>query len=200
MDGPTYHVLSMYVNCKGDYRPSPACNNENAVGVVRCILQMVVSDASDTAVFVAFDTTMTQVMNVHVRAAEVSQLLLYLNLPVEAHTIQFLYKTSEMYYLKHLRSPPAQPLDDFSAQQGGNNHPDNDIPGAGSKVKSCTDVKNNVPVNMRCCNNGGALNGYARKLFRMRSLLFLPQPPNFHGLLMTDLLGRRPGLIRLAAF
>ena len=35
MDGPTYHVLSMYVNCKGDYRPSPACNNENAVGVVR---------------------------------------------------------------------------------------------------------------------------------------------------------------------
>lgn len=75
MDGPTYHVLSMYVNCKGDYRPSPACNNENAVGVVRCILQMVVSDASDTAVFVAFDTTMTQVMNVHVRAAEVSQLL-----------------------------------------------------------------------------------------------------------------------------
>ncbi|CAF1707684.1 unnamed protein product [Brassica oleracea var. botrytis] len=151
----------------------------------RCILQMVVSDASDTAVFVAFDTTMTQ---------------LYLNLPVEAHTIQFLYKTSEMYYLKHLRSPPAQPLDDFSAQQGGNNHPDNDIPGAGSKVKSCTDVKNNVPVNMRCCNNGGALNGYARKLFRMRSLLFLPQPPNFHGLLMTDLLGRRPGLIRLAAF
>nr|VDC95711.1 unnamed protein product [Brassica oleracea] len=167
MDGPTYHVLSMYVNCKGDYRPSPACNNENAVGVVRCILQMVVSDASDTAVFVAFDTTMTQ---------------LYLNLPVEAHTIQFLYKTSEMYYLKHLRSPPAQPLDDFSAQQGGNNHPDNDIPGAGSKVKSCTDVKNNVPVNMRCCNNGGALNGYARKLFRMRSLLFLSQPPNFHGL------------------
>lgn len=44
---------------------------------------MVVSDASDTAVFVAFDTTMTQVMNVHVRAAEVSQLLVKINLLVD---------------------------------------------------------------------------------------------------------------------
>ncbi|KAF2549437.1 hypothetical protein F2Q70_00022908 [Brassica cretica] len=31
---------------------------------------------------------------------------------------------------------------------------------AGPKVKSCTDVKNNVLVNMRGCNNGGTLNGH----------------------------------------
>lgn len=84
------------------------------------------------------------------------------------------------------------------------------MPGAGSKGKSCTDVKNNVPVNMRGFDKFKKKNmrGFALMVRRCMGHAGEEAVQNtvpvvfalISRLLMTELLGGRPGLIRLPAF
>ncbi|KAJ4873966.1 Uncharacterized protein Rs2_44265 [Raphanus sativus] len=72
--GATHLLQMMYeAQCGFSSFTCGSCQNENAVGVLRYSVQLTVSDGLESVLFVAFDGTMSNLINA--RAAEVAQLM-----------------------------------------------------------------------------------------------------------------------------